>query len=119
VQLETNNLTGPLPPSLYSRPLQQLLVANNRLTGELSQPLPSTLLILDLSNNQFTGTLDVFSELTSATYITINDNQLSGPIPPALGFNLTQLRGIDISNNRLTGTFSRSCTVRFRLTCVG
>ena len=58
---------------------------------------------LSLENAQLTGPIPPeLGQLTDLEWISFSGNQLTGPIPPELG-SLTNLKSLDLSNNRLTG----------------
>lgn len=78
VFLQYNSLTGKLPPGMKNlTELEVFNVAGNRLSGEISGPLPLSLKFLDVSSNVF-----------------------SGQIPSGLA-NLTQLQLLNLSYNQL------------------
>ncbi|KAG9453535.1 hypothetical protein H6P81_006439 [Aristolochia fimbriata] len=56
---------------------------------------------LDLSNNNFTGTIpDVIGNLSLLYVLNLSRNALSGPIPASIA-NLTELESLDLSHNQL------------------
>ena len=58
---------------------------------------------LDLRNNELTGPIPPeIGYLTNLTYLDLRYNQLTGSIPPEIG-NLTNLTLLDLRNNQLTG----------------
>jgi len=58
---------------------------------------------LDLRNNELTGPIPPeIGYLTNLTYLNLKNNQLTGSIPPEIG-NLTNLYNLILSNNQLTG----------------
>ncbi|XP_050137102.1 leucine-rich repeat receptor protein kinase HPCA1-like isoform X2 [Malus sylvestris] len=88
--LNTNNFTGSIPASL----------------GDLSN-----LYWLDLADNQLTGPLPVSSDTTpgldqlfKAKYFHLNQNQLSGTIPPGLFSSNMILIHVLFDGNRFNGT---------------
>ncbi|PRP83292.1 hypothetical protein PROFUN_09504 [Planoprotostelium fungivorum] len=80
VNLESNSLTGDIPPSLYNSP---------------------SLVHIDLSGNSFATNLP---NLTSVdlNYIDMSSNSFRGPLPRGWA-NLTRLTYFDVSNNNLNG----------------
>ena len=90
--LSSNRLTGTLPLSLSScSRLNFLILANNSLVGSLDPLFPhnytsfSQLVIFDISNNLFTGSLksQIF-QATNLQFVSASLNCLSGPIPSAV-----------------------------------
>ena len=61
----------------------------------------TSLVTLDLSDNQLTGLPDALLQLDHLTDLNLSGNQL-GTIPPEIG-GLTSLVILDLSDNRLTG----------------
>ena len=60
--------------------------------------------ILDLNDNQLTGSIPPeIVNLTNLTYLRLYDNQLTGSIPPEIG-DLTNLTWLQLHNNQLTGS---------------
>ena len=114
LELQSNNITGALPSSLYTRPnLQLLRLDGNPIPGRLQSDIGQllklselrlgssemggeippelfqlpALQILDLSNAKFNGTLseEVGSLNDTLKSLLLNDNSFSGPVPQALG----------------------------------
>nr|XP_034598957.1 receptor kinase-like protein Xa21 isoform X1 [Setaria viridis] len=85
--LEDNMLTGPIPSSLGSCPLQSLSLEHNRLTG----PIPKEILLIS----------------TLSDYATFQENMLTGSLPSEVG-HLKNLVTLDVSGNRLTGEIPNS-----------
>ncbi len=93
LELGERPLTGTLPPAL------------NSLTG---------LTVLDLADNQLTGSIPALSALTSLTQLSLSHNQLTGSIPDLSA--LTRLEWLDLGTNRLTGPLPTWLTSLTRLT---
>ena len=130
LDLDDNELTGPIPPELANlRSVERLNLAENRLSGgipaefgelaslellrlddnELTGPIPPELANLrsitdiDLGRNRLSGGIPVeFGELASLEWLDLDDNELTGPIPPELA-NLRSIKGIFLGDNRLSG----------------
>ena len=105
--LGENNLRGGFPASvLQMTKLARLHLDRNRLTGGL--PLLgwrnlSDLKELVLDQNQLSGPIPPrFGELASLEKLYVYENNLSGPIPPELG-DLTDLIVLSIEENQLSG----------------
>ena len=79
-------------------------MTSNTTSGKKQRPNSiahmSQLLILDLSNNNFSGELptQLLSNCTNLVILKLNDNQLQGEIVPE-HMNLTNLESLDVSNN--------------------
>ncbi|RXI01647.1 hypothetical protein DVH24_014996 [Malus domestica] len=88
--LNTNNFTGSIPASLGNLSnLYWLDLADNQLTG----PLPVS-----------SGTTPGLDQLFNAKHFHLNQNQLSGTIPPRLFSSKMTLIHILFDGNRFTGT---------------
>ncbi|CAK7329175.1 unnamed protein product [Dovyalis caffra] len=101
-----NQITGAIPPFKFVVSLRILRLGSNQLSGSLPEALlqdSSTVLTeLDLSLNQLEGPV---GSITSTTLkkLNISSNKLSGPLPTTVGHCAI----IDLSNNMLSGNFSR------------
>ncbi len=80
--------------------VEALELANNGLTGGLSELYFPLLKIMDLSDNELTGILTDFDLFPLIEEIYLNNNQFFGPVP-FLG-EFEELEFVDISNNRFT-----------------
>ncbi|XP_052875257.1 receptor like protein 26-like [Gossypium arboreum] len=136
LDLHSNLLQGPLsasPPSL-----QEFLISDNKLTGEIPPSICNltSLHILDLSQNYFGGIIpsclgnlsrgiriinlqknslsgkipDFCVELRSLTTLALNDNKLEGLLPRSL-VNCTLLRFLNLANNTLNDLFPHRLSV--------
>ena len=100
--LNTNNLTGSLI-DLDLPSLELLELRNNQLTGSIPNftSLPA-LITLYLRNNQLSGEIPNFTGMPKLVNLILPFNQLSGEIP---NFNSFQfLRTLYLYNNNLTGS---------------
>jgi hypothetical protein len=125
IELDGNNLQGPLSDLSALTGLKRFAVRHNRLRGSLASlsKLPS-LRILSVADNEFTGALPALSDLHSLEYFhagynhwtgsipsliglanletfSVMDSELSGSIPPLDG--LTNLDTLELHGNRLSG----------------
>jgi len=123
--LSNNQLSGTIP-SLEG--LEYLFLNKNQFTGNLPTNLGSYINVLDVSNNQLSGTLSkkvltsyswqglflsynnfsgTFPSLSSSTLsgmylLAANNNQFSGAIPTTVG-DLAAIVSLDFSHNAFTG----------------
>lgn len=96
-QSYVNNAT-----SVVVNPFSQL--PNTTLPGCVFENLPWAKTIM-LSNNELIGTIPKFNPTiieSNLTYFSLNNNSLTGTIPPSFGY-LHNLEWLDLSLNRLTG----------------
>ncbi|KAG2637730.1 protein STRUBBELIG-RECEPTOR FAMILY 3-like isoform X4 [Panicum virgatum] len=98
------NLGGQLGNTLGNfTSLITLDLSNNNIGGTIPDGLPVTMQKFFLSANQLSGNLpSTLSSLTLLTSMSLNNNQLSGDIPDAF-LALTGLANLDFSFNNLTG----------------
>lgn len=106
INLNSNNLTGPLPPQIGNLGwVTNLNLYSNSITGSIPVGLANMtqLKILNLNDNQLTGTIPA-GIFTSPVIedIRIGTNELTGPIPAALADALT-LKIFIASYNHLSG----------------
>ncbi|KAL8467204.1 hypothetical protein ACS0TY_036065 [Phlomoides rotata] len=105
LDLSYNDLTGAIPSDLLSGPnLQSLDLTHNNLQGPIPASSSTKLFRLRLGSNSLNGTIpaESWGSLGELMYLELDNNTLSGEIPPALGRyrNLTLL---NLGHNRLTG----------------
>lgn len=104
IKLEHNNLTGPIPQSLYSLTgLTVLTLHDNQLSGELSSTIGNLnkMKTLTLHNNQLTGVLpSEIGSMTELGTLLLYNNQFSGAIPASFT-QLTKLTSFYIQLNNL------------------
>ena len=106
LNLDSNNLTGPIPPELGALSnLRSLALYGNNLTGPIPPELGalSNLRSLALYGNNLTGPIPpALGDLSNLVDLNLDSNNLTGPIPPELGA-LSNLRSLALYGNNLTG----------------
>ncbi|KAK8353528.1 hypothetical protein V6Z12_A05G163900 [Gossypium hirsutum] len=105
VILHRNYLKGIIPREWAALKLETLSVAMNHITGPIPGYLGNitTLKYLSLENNQFSGTIPPeFGRLVNLENLTLNANYLTGKFPLSLA-NLSNLKELRISSNNFTG----------------
>ena len=112
VNLTRNQLEGEIPKSFNNLcNLQILKLHRNNLAGVLVKNLLAcandTLEILDLSHNQFIGSLPDLIGFSSLTRLHLGHNQLNGTLPESIA-QLAQLELLKIPSNSLQGTVSEA-----------
>ncbi|GLJ08285.1 hypothetical protein SUGI_0085620 [Cryptomeria japonica] len=113
LNLSSSELTGRLPLKLAAKNLGFLDLHNNSLEGALPLP-PASILDLDMSDNNFTGSIlvDITTYLQSAKGFAILRNKISGKIPDSIC--TTTMRVLDLAGNKLSGTiplnFTANCS---------
>ncbi|CAK9015030.1 unnamed protein product [Durusdinium trenchii] len=109
VHLNGNAFKGPLPPFQHMLNLQLLDLGNNFFEGEVP-PLPRSLELLDLSHNDFAGSVasvvEPFCNLQSIggqlRELRLNHNRFIGRLPPCL-MQFRRLKHLSLNNNGLSG----------------
>ncbi|PHT55593.1 putative LRR receptor-like serine/threonine-protein kinase [Capsicum baccatum] len=112
LDLSFNQMDGPLLTSLLTLPtIEELLLQNNALVGNIDFPAPSAtpnLHVLDLSHNQLDGSFpDGFGSLTALQVFDIAGNDFCGPLPMSIG-QVSSLTSLDISQNHFTGPLPKN-----------
>ena len=107
LRLANNQLNGTLPGTLqYLTDLSIVSLNGNSLQGAVSGLIQSAPAIdklkhIDLSSNNFTGTIpDIFVFQSPLEKLFLNNNQFNGTIPQSL-YSSPSLQKIDLSNNQL------------------
>lgn len=105
LDLSYNNLSGSIPWDLLSHPnLQTVDLSYNSLEGSVPGNLSESLVRLRLGSNALDGTIPsaTLGTLQKLTYLELDNNSLSGSIPPELGL-CKSLALLNLAKNRLTG----------------
>ena len=98
----SNKLTGGIPQSILSIPtLRHLKLSANMLTGQIPSSLFSkNIYQITLNDNQLTGPLPEFGNV-SIQYLFLQNNNFTGAVPTSI-INLSQLIHLRIYGNELT-----------------
>lgn len=104
LDLSNNQLSGPFPNDVLVAPLTFLDLRFNSFSGELPPALfqSTDMDVIFLNDNQFSGVLPDFGNI-STKYITLANNQFTGPIPVSIA-NVSGLKEILLLGNQFTGT---------------
>ena len=106
LNLDSNNLSGPIPPELGDlTSLRRLYLVRNSLTGPIPPRLGDLINLeaLSLAGNALTGPIPPeLAGLTAVSVLSLYGNDLSGPIPHAFG-NLTRMTWLELAGNDLSG----------------
>ncbi|CAO2824681.1 unnamed protein product [Amaranthus hypochondriacus] len=108
LDLSNNRLSGTMPTSFRNSSLRALFLGNNNLHGKIINASDNYIMILDLGENNFSGSLpermnEGFSRLLM---VVLRDNFFSGKIPP--GFcKFDFLHYFDLSWNNFSGTIPK------------
>ena len=106
LQLYSNNLSGPIPNELGNNVtldyLEYLDLSGNRLTGIIPDSIGNltSLILLDLSNNQIENIPQSIGKLKSLIKLNLQENNKISSIPDSIG-NLTSLRELNLSKNSI------------------
>lgn len=108
LNLRSNRLTGRIPDSLWKglENLDFLDLSENSLEGEVPSSLFSLplLQVLYLSNNSFSGSIKVSTNVSSILgVLELSLNKLEGPIP-RIFFELQNLSSLSLSSNKFNGS---------------
>lgn len=100
IQMQANDLTGPIPNFSHSPNLKHIELDLNELTGEIPAfDYCEKLEFLELDRNCLTGQLPIFKS-KKLQKIHIDENELTGPVP---NYNLPDLTRLLMSDNNFTG----------------
>ncbi|MBA0753631.1 hypothetical protein Gogos_020105, partial [Gossypium gossypioides] len=104
VDLSSNHFTGPLPRVLST--LRILFLSNNSFSGSLSElicnPSLTGMLALDIERNLLIGEIpDCWNHWEILGYLNLGNNNLTGKIPPSLGLEFLFM--LNLRNNSMFG----------------
>nr|GMD70168.1 receptor-like protein 15 isoform X1 [Ipomoea batatas] len=111
LDISDNKLSGSIPSCFNPENLKHFYLSNNFFGGQLTHPLfgnsSSSLLTLDLSHNNFRGTIPKWiGNLGGLSILLLKGNHFEGIIPNQL-CQLRDLCILDLSCNNLTGSIPR------------
>ncbi|KAL0326248.1 UNVERIFIED_CONTAM: Receptor-like protein EIX2 [Sesamum radiatum] len=108
IDLSSNNFSGSLP--LLNPSTSVLQLSRNMFWGSISSICTLRLLgFLDLSYNQLSGPLpDCWMSMGRLSILNLENNDISGEIPPSLAQYQFPLLTLQLRNNNLTGDLSSS-----------
>jgi hypothetical protein len=103
LDLENNQLSGEVPGALWTvgQQLKRVYLRNNSLSGSLPAMMSSSLWMLDIGNNQFTGRIPTVA--VGLMQFIADNNQFSGDIPANLDYGMPLLTQLNLANNKLSG----------------
>nr|GEX07491.1 leucine-rich repeat-containing protein [Tanacetum cinerariifolium] len=109
--LQSNMIRGQFPLSICDmNNLKYLDMSNNSFYGVIPQcfvTITSSLLMINLGQNYFSGTIPNMNEnCTLSEGLILNNNQLKGDVPRSL-LKCRDLKVLDLGNNHLKGIFPR------------
>ncbi|XP_034924147.1 receptor-like protein 6 [Populus alba] len=95
--------------------LRSLQLYSNKLQGSLPIP-PPTIFEYKVWNNKLTGEIPkVICDLTSLAFLELSNNNLSGKLPPCLGYKSRTASVLNLRNNSFSGdipdTFTSGCSL--------
>ncbi|CAI9270503.1 unnamed protein product [Lactuca saligna] len=109
LNLSSNSLNGTLPSQLWSLKNLEILDLNqNQLTGPILTSFRSKvdltrLVHINFSRNNFSGTLpSQLGSLKNLEFLDLSKNRLTSPIPPSFG-SMINLKFLDLNTNQLRG----------------
>ncbi|KAJ4880109.1 Protein BRASSINOSTEROID INSENSITIVE 1 [Raphanus sativus] len=112
LNISSNLFAGPISSSLPLKSLEYLSLADNKFAGEIPELLSGacgTLAGLDLSGNDFLGTIPPFlASCSLLESLALSANNFSGELPMDTLLKMTGLRTLDLSFNRFSGELPES-----------
>uniref|UniRef100_A0A0D3FHU7 non-specific serine/threonine protein kinase n=1 Tax=Oryza barthii TaxID=65489 RepID=A0A0D3FHU7_9ORYZ len=116
LRLQNNNFSGSIPEALFrqtSMVLTELDLSCNQLTGPIRRVTSMNLKYLNLSSNSLQGTLPI--TFGSCSVVDLSRNMLSGNLSVIRTWG-NYIETVDLTSNRLTGTWPNETTQFLRLT---
>ncbi|ONM42197.1 LRR receptor-like serine/threonine-protein kinase GSO2 [Zea mays] len=101
LDMSYNQLNGNLPTDMSGMAFLELNLGSNNLTGQMP-PFPRNIVLLDISNNSFSGIMPHKIEAPLLQTLVMSSNQIGGTIPKSI-CKLKNLSFLDLSNNLLEG----------------
>ncbi|CAN7133402.1 protein BRASSINOSTEROID INSENSITIVE 1 [Brassica rapa] len=112
LNISCNLFTGPISSSLPLKSLEYLSLTDNKFTGEIPELLSGacgTLTGLDLSRNDFHGTVPpFFASCSLLESLVLSTNNFSGELPMDTLLKMRGLKVLDLSFNKLSGELPES-----------
>ncbi|KAJ0094078.1 hypothetical protein Patl1_15617 [Pistacia atlantica] len=107
LRLAMNNLEGSIPSSFAKSSIETLVLSDQNSISKLNGSVAvlqnmTSLTLVSLYANNFTGPLPDFSRLNSLEHLDLKGNQLTGIVPFSL-VNLPKLSTVYLNNNFLQG----------------
>ncbi|KAE8100281.1 hypothetical protein FH972_018196 [Carpinus fangiana] len=106
LDLSYNKLTGSIPSDMLSPPnLQTVDLSYNLLTGQIPLNISPSMVRLRLGSNSLDGTIPsaTFGTLEHLMYLELENNSLTGSVPPDLG-SCRKLMLLNLAGNKLNGS---------------
>lgn len=107
LSMEHCSLAGTLPDWLNELTmLTSLGLGDNIFSGVIPESFRTmtSLITLGLDDNAFVADLSLFGSLTSLRHLYLDSNSIEGKLTPSLLGQWKELRELDLSNNRISGT---------------
>jgi Leucine-rich repeat (LRR) protein len=105
LDLSNNKISGILPPQMSLMAGLAIVRLNNaQLTGQIPRFRATSLTILDLGNNQFSGTFPDLDSCYGLQTLYLNNNKIGGTLPVPFFNGHFNLQNFFIRFNQFTGT---------------
>ncbi|XP_010474054.2 PREDICTED: leucine-rich repeat receptor protein kinase EMS1-like [Camelina sativa] len=103
LELSGNKFSGNLPPHFSCDPVGMLFLNDNEFSGLIPDTLLENIMVLDLRNNNLSGTIPRFVNTVFIQYLLLRGNKLTGHIPKDI-CRLSSIKILDLANNNLSGS---------------